>query len=224
MYIANHYKQMDCSMLKVLFKISLFVFQFFIVIDNTLADPVVKLSPPKQYSAGPYDFSASSATVDGVKLGYVEYGLGVQKFGPDMLTYLACDLSTPTEEMDGVCNTWKIYHLKTHKTVPLKIPRFDGRTSTPRFIWPYVAYVDTGSPSNVEKRVVLCQVYDFTKQRLMRRIKVNVSEDVFATDFPGMFLMPEVDVKHNFFILKYFVDSGSQSTPLCEIQIPTTQQ
>ena len=210
-------------MLKVLFKITIFVFQFFIAIDNTLAGPVVKLSPPKQYSAGPYDFSASSATVDGINLGYVEYGLGVQKFGPDMLTYLACDLSTPNEEMDGVCNTWKIYNFKTHKTVALKLPKFDSRTSTPRFIWPYVAYVDTGSSSNAEKRVVICQVYDFIKQRLIRHVKVNVSEDVFATDFPGMFLMPEVDVKHNLSTLKYFVDSGSESIPLCEIQIPTTR-
>lgn len=211
-------------MLKVLLKISLFVFQFLIAIETAFADPEVKLSPPKQYSAGPYDFSASYATVDGIKLGYIEYGLGVQKFGPDLLTYLSCDLSMPTEEVDGVCNTWKIYNIKSQKIQLTKLPGFNSLTSTPRFIWPFVAYVDTGSPSNNEKRTIFCMVYDFQKQRLIRRIKANVSEDVFATDFPGMFLMPEVDVKHKQYMLKYFVDSTTQKTPLCEMHIPTTNE
>lgn len=183
-----------------------------------LANPHVEIAPTKQYSAGPYGFSASKVTVDGIDLGYVEKDTGPQSFGPELLVYYACDLSKPNEDFDGFCSEWKVFNIKTHQRSALKIPRFDSFTSIPNFVWPYVAYVETGEASNAKTRNVFCTVYDYQKRQVIKRIKVTVSEDTFATDYPGMFLKPDIATIGQKHFIRFYLD-GAGDSPICAVSV-----
>jgi hypothetical protein len=85
---------------------------------------------------------------------------------------------------------------------------------------PYIAYVQVGKLAASDQQTVYCALFDYRRKSMVHRQKVVVSQNSFATDFPGLFTPPEVAKKNGRTHFAFGFADGSNIRTICNLRAP----